>query len=216
MISRLPSVMFVRHAFRYIGMKRVVYVQLARPLHGDEPVPEMDELEVLTLDEDNFAYLQAMGMMPDSRFLSTMRLLWRSRYERRKEAITRECHERLSRGDRCYVASLDGRFVGWVWICSRGEKEEPMLERSLHYEPGTSLIYNLLIHAQYRGKGYSSLLIRQALRYQSECSSSLSLALIERDNVPSMHVFMKLGFAPRRMYNILRFFLYVRYVERDL
>jgi RimJ/RimL family protein N-acetyltransferase len=105
-----------------------------------------------------------------------------------------EAEERLSRGDRCYGAWIDGELAHYSWAQDRGAHPIDAAGITVDIPPGELWIYNCRTAEAHRGKGiYPRVLERIANDYFCEGAITVWIYTSE-DNIASQHGLLKLGF----------------------
>jgi ribosomal protein S18 acetylase RimI-like enzyme len=110
--------------------------------YASNPVPEPPQIE-------NAAIHQLSRQQPESRDVLP--------HNRSKEA-----RPFVARGDRGYLATLDGRFAGWLWL-SRVSHRDPWSGLRLRIAPDEAYLYALWAEPDYRKLGVGALLMSAVL-----------------------------------------------------
>jgi len=68
----------------------------------------------------------------------------------------------LERGDRGYVAAVDGRFAGWLWL-SRVSHRDPWSGLRFRLAPDEAYLYAMWVEPEYRKLGVGAMLLATQL-----------------------------------------------------
>lgn len=104
--------------------------------------------------------------------------------------------ERFAHGDRCAVAEVGGRIVGYEWFCDRSVHEETAWGYRIAIPPGYIYAYDAFIDPRYRNSGIW-------LRFKAHLGDLMRetgrvgvLTFIDYGNWPSMRTHLRFGFKP--------------------
>jgi GNAT superfamily N-acetyltransferase len=104
--------------------------------------------------------------------------------------------DRLTNGDYCLVAEVDGRIVGFEWFCEAKHHDETAWGYRIVVPPGFVYAYDAYIHPQYRNCGIW-------LRFKAHLGDRMMrtgkvgvLTFIDYGNWPSLRTHLRFGFKP--------------------
>ncbi len=117
---------------------------------------------------------------------------------------TEEGSKRLSRGDLCYVAYVDGRLAHYTWVQRSGL--HPILEagRREGVSPGEFWIYNCRTAEWARGRGIYPAVLTRVVREHFETGYSTAWIYTSRWNISSQKGIQRAGFGFVRSWRALR------------
>jgi GNAT superfamily N-acetyltransferase len=103
---------------------------------------------------------------------------------------------RFAEGDRCAVAEVDGRIVGYEWFCNRGIHEETAWGYRILIPAGYVYAYDAFIDPGYRNSGIW-------LRFKAHLGDLMRetghigvLTFVDYGNWPSLRTHLRFGFKP--------------------
>jgi phosphinothricin acetyltransferase len=83
-----------------------------------------------------------------------------------------------------WVAEIDGQIAGWFSF-------HPFIKRAAYRATAEISVY---VSEKFRGRGVAKTLLKQAIAHSPELKLSALLGLIFEHNVPSLHLFERMGF----------------------
>lgn len=100
---------------------------------------------------------------------------------------------RLAQGERCFVATVDGNVVAFLWVVS-GSYGDWALARRLVFRPNEFYYLGATTDPDWRGSGVMVQLGQTASRRLATAGPATFLAFIRSTNTSSLRLVAKLGF----------------------
>ena len=95
----------------------------------------------------------------------------------------------LARGDAGYLAQVDGRFAGWVWVSARSHRD-PWSGLRIQLTPRERYAYALYVAPEYRPHGVAAALVARLLTdMQADPLVSRVYGMVDATNKPSQTLF---------------------------
>ncbi len=112
----------------------------------------------------------------------------------------------LARGDTCYLATVDGRFGGWLWFSRLPVQRDPWSGLRIRLAPDEAYTYAMWAEPELRSLGIGGRLMSTLLRdVQADAATRRLYGWVDRENREmQMLVRMMFGFAPVQRVTRLR------------
>jgi ribosomal protein S18 acetylase RimI-like enzyme len=112
--------------------------------------------------------------------------------------------ERLSKGDKCFLALHNGGIIGYVWIM----KNDMELSEFNHVPLSKKRVYTYkaFILKEFRGKRIRNAIDVYLFKMFRKAGKRFVICLVDKDNEPSIRCKERLGFKKIGYINQLRFF----------
>jgi hypothetical protein len=122
-----------------------------------------------------------------------------------------QCHDkraifldRFAQGDRCVVAVVDERIVGYEWLSGNPTHFESSHGYLIEIPHGFVYAYDAYIDPAYRNCGFWLRFKAQQAAVMSELGKARVLTFVEYGNWPSLRAHLRFGFKPSRRVLALR------------
>jgi GNAT superfamily N-acetyltransferase len=107
-----------------------------------------------------------------------------------------EFEQRLRNGDKCIVASIRGRVVGYEWICDSGVHREAEWDYPITIPGGYVYAYDAFIDPAYRNTGVWLRFKQYLAGWMAAQGKQGVLTFVDYGNWPSLRTHLRFGFQP--------------------
>lgn len=150
---------------------------------ASKPVPEPPRIEGSAIHVLSRRQDESQGVLPRRR--------------------SKEAQPFLARGDRGYLATLDGRFAGWLWL-SRVSHRDPWSGLRFRIAPDEAYVYAMWAEPNYRKLGIGGLLMSAVLSdLQREAAIKRVYGWVDSGN-REMQVLIRMAFGFTQIQRVRR------------
>lgn len=124
--------------------------------------------------------------------------------------------ERFDTGERCVVATVDGKVVGYEWVCIADTHEEERYRYLMRIPPSAVYVYDAYIAPEYRLRGVWVFLKLHIAEFVRQLGRQTIITMIEHGNGLSMRTHLRYGYSAVRRIGHLRVLGLRLFFEREL
>lgn len=130
-------------------------------------------------------------------------------HKKKSEAI-----DRFEKGDLCFIAKINGRFIGHFWVSINKEIYIPEIERNISFGHSFAYQYDGWVDPQFRNLGIGKKAMENMLQYLKS-KNIKKLYTISR-YAPAQKALHSLEFHPVKVLRYIRIFMFKKYKETNL
>jgi GNAT superfamily N-acetyltransferase len=126
-----------------------------------------------------------------------------------------QIHKNFLKGDRCFVAYLNGEIIHYTWVSFK-EGHIASIEKDIKLKESEAYIYNVRTLPDFRNKGIFLFVLGNVCKQLSKDGYKKLYTSILENNISSQKAFEKIGFKKSKEVRYFKIFGHKRYHYKEL